>query len=120
MAPERSFPRQLRLVHSRQYQRVFSDTHCKSSDALLIVLARRNDRKYPRLGLAIAKKKIKTAVARQRIKRIVRESFRHHKDQLSGLDIVVLGHARANNATNKQLFNSLQHHWLRLAKQCKN
>ena len=38
-----------------------------------------NDLEYGRLGIRIAKKKIKKAVERNRIKRIAREVFRNEK-----------------------------------------
>ena len=67
-----------------------------------------------RLGLAIAKKHVKLAVDRNRIKRVIRESFRHHRQQISGLDLVVLARAGTAPLTNKQLFSSLEYHWKRL------
>lgn len=44
----------------------------------------------PKLGLAIAKKRAKRAVDRNRLKRVARESFRHHSHQLDGLELVVM------------------------------
>lgn len=114
-----NFPRQLRLVQQRDFQQVFKHTECKSIDNLLVVLARSNQRDYPRLGMAIAKKKIKTAVARHRLKRAIRESFRHHKSQLRGLDIVVMGQVAAATAPNHDIYSHLEKHWQNLAKRCK-
>lgn len=108
------FPRPLRLLNSAQFQAVFRDTACRSSDRYLTVIARPNQQQLPRLGLAISKKAIKTAVARNRIKRLVRESFRHHQQQLSGLDIVVMARADARQAGNAEIEASLQSHWQRL------
>jgi len=67
-----------------------------------------------RLGLAIAKKQIPRAVDRNRIKRVVRESFRIL--QLHEHDFVVLARRDTVTATNAQLFLSLKHHWDRLLK----
>jgi ribonuclease P protein component len=120
MALPRSFPRQERLLQSREYTGVFNSTQCKSSDQYFIVLAKSNHRQYPRLGLAITKKKIRTAVARNRLKRIIRESFRHHKEYLKGMDAVVLCQSRAAAVNNKDLFYSLHNHWLKLAERCKS
>ena len=41
------------------------------------------------MGLAISKKNISTAVRRNKIKRTIRESFRHHKNILKDVDVVV-------------------------------
>jgi ribonuclease P protein component len=111
------FPRQVRLLNSNDYQRVFQNAHCKSSDRYLTLLAHRNQSGLPRLGLAITKKKIKTAVARHRIKRLVRESFRRHKQLLSGLDIVVMGSTPAMDIPNHKLSEQLEKHWHRLISQ---
>lgn len=85
-------------------------------DTHLTVLARQNGLDHARLGLAISKRMIKTAVGRNRVKRQIRESFRHHQTQLAGLDIVVLSRNAAAQASNLELRNSLQAHWERLLK----
>ena len=64
-----------------------------------------------RLGLAISKKNCRHASGRNRIKRVVRESFRHHKVELTGLDIVVLNQPGCGAASNDSLFDSLARHW---------
>jgi ribonuclease P protein component len=109
-----NFPRSLRLLTSAQYQAVFRDTACRSSDQLLTVIARPNQQPYPRLGLAISKKAVKTSVGRNRIKRLVRESFRHQQQTLGGLDIVVMARTAAMEASNSEIAASLQGHWRRL------
>lgn len=109
-----SFPRTLRLLTSAQFQAVFRDTACRSSDQLLTVIARPNQQPHPRLGLAISKKAVKTAVARNRIKRLVRESFRQQQQALAGLDVVVMARTAAMQASNADIAASLQNHWQRL------
>ena len=47
-----------------------------------------NDLEYGRLGIRIAKKKIKKAVERNRIKRIAREVFRN--GHFNGIDMVLV------------------------------
>ena len=120
MALQRCFARRERLLQSRDFVNVFTATQCKSSDACWTVLATANHRQHPRLGLAITKKKVSNASARNRLKRLVRESFRHHKEYLKGLDIVVLCQHRASAMSNETLFNSLHNHWLNLAQRCKS
>ncbi len=72
----------------------------------------------PRLGLAISRKVAKSAVARNRIKRIARDSFRHHQAWLGDLDCVVMGRSGLTEQDNAVLFASLQRHWRRLAHSC--
>jgi len=43
-----------------------------------------------RLGTAVPKRLVKSAVCRNRIKRIIKESFRHNQKTLTGFDIVVV------------------------------
>lgn len=42
-----------------------------------------------RLGLAISRRASRSAVVRNRLKRLAREAFRRQQDSLTGLDIVV-------------------------------
>lgn len=83
----------------------------RSKDRLFTVLYRRNGNKGARLGLAVSKKNCRSAVGRNRLKRIVRESFRQHKAALHGYDIVVLSQATTHTADNSVLFGSLEKHW---------
>ncbi len=78
------------------------------------MLCRGNDKDYARLGLAISKKHCRSATGRNRLKRIVRESFRQHQFELEGLDLVVMNQPGATRASNRQLFDSLASHWRRL------
>ena len=114
------FPRQLRLLTQQDFERVFTSGDCKASDGVFVLLARLNHYDYPRLGLAITKKKIKTAVARHKLKRLIRESFRVHKAQLTGLDIIALTNANAVELQNEECFTRLHLLWLKLAQRCKN
>ncbi len=100
------------MLDADSYQRVFKKAH-RSRDKLFTVLSRENRSKSARLGLAISKKNCRLAVQRNRLKRIVRESFRSHKDTLGGVDFVVMCQTAASQARNKELFDSLAEHWQR-------
>ena len=91
----------------------------KANNGGVTVLAAANGLNHARLGLAIAKKKLSAAPARNRLKRIIRESFRSHHEQLVGLDVVVLNTASASMKTNAELFSALLAHWNAVAEQCK-
>jgi len=64
-----------------------------------------------RVGFAIAKKRVSRAVGRNRIRRVARESFRHVRGTLAGVDIVLLANSAADKASNQQLQQSLARHW---------
>ncbi len=114
-----SFPKQLRLGKPAEFKKVFAKP-IKSTDKFLTVLAIKNDLNHSRLGLAIAKKNIKKAVARNLIKRAVRENFRLQQDHLNNFDIVVLARRDANNASPALLSKSLDKHWLKIKKRCES
>jgi ribonuclease P protein component len=80
---------------------------------MFTVLYKKNGEQESRLGLAISKKHCRGAVGRNRLKRLVRESFRINRAGLEGLDVVVLNQAAATRASNKALFDSLNEHWQR-------
>ncbi len=106
------FGRPRRLLNAAAFDRVFRRAQ-RSRDRLFTVLYRENRRDHARLGLAVAKKHSRKATARNRIKRIVRESFRQHQAQLSGLDVVVMSQPNTEAADNRELFDSLAAHWRR-------
>ena len=114
-----SFPPCLRLKTPADFQKVFAQP-IKSTDRYFTLLAIKNQLENPRLGLAIAKKNIKRAVDRNKIKRITRESFRLQQHELTTIDIVVLARRDAANATSTQLTMSLEKHWQKLVKKCDN
>lgn len=64
--------------------------------------------------MTASKKRVRTAVGRNRIRRLVRESFRHVAPRLPALDIVVLVKDGARDADNPRIFASLDAHWQRL------
>jgi len=108
------FPKRARLLKPADFSRVFKDP-IRSSDRLFTILAMPNaESDLPRLGLAISKKHARRALDRNRIKRIVRESFRHQQPNLPAVDFVVMARESTLKASNQELFASLSQHWNRL------
>ena len=124
-----SFPKHAKLLKAADYNHVF-DKPVRSSDRYFTVLARPNKLLNARLGMAFSKKRVRRAVARNRLKRISRESFRlvllarqreqtPEQDSLNA-DYIVLAGAQCEKASNQQLFHSLEQHWQQLNKKCAN
>lgn len=103
-------PRSRRLVNPIQYQRVLKEG-IRFGVNVYTVVALPNGLGSPRLGLAIPKRYARRAHDRNRLKRIVRESFRTQDSALPAVDIVVLATARASNAANLTLFSALGKAW---------
>jgi len=112
-AGARRFPRAARLTTGAEFARVFRRS-ARSADPYFTVLAHFHDRGEPRLGMAVSRRTARSAVIRNRIKRLVRESFRHGCDRLPCADIVVISRPPAAEASNKTLTRSLEGHWRRL------
>ena len=113
------FARHQRLLRPADFKQVF-ECPCKISDKHLTLLCRQNDQPHARLGLAIAKKQVKTAVARNRIKRMSRETFRGNQQALAGLDIVVLARTSAAQLATHELRQVLENLWQRVVTKCKS
>jgi ribonuclease P protein component len=109
------FTKNNRLLDAAAFGRVF-DQATRSRDRLFTVLCRRNKQSIGRLGLAISKKHCRKATARNRIKRIIRESFRQQQERLTGLDVVVINQPGATGATSREINDSLDRHWRRCSK----
>ncbi len=111
-----SFPKQARLRSRPEFDRVFKNVSQKLNAGGITVLASRNQSCGARLGLAIAKKALPTAVARNRVKRLVRESFRCHYNELNNWDIIVLAQRQILQKDNRQILATLSSHWHRLGR----
>ena len=69
---------------------------------------------HPRLGLAISKRMSKRAVDRNRIKRLVRESFRRARLDLPPVDLMVMAREQACGLSGPELLDELQQLWKKL------
>jgi ribonuclease P protein component len=88
--PTTGFDRGKRLLNAGDFKSVFDNPRFKLSHRHFLILAVPGTGPCARLGLVIAKKNIRLAVQRNRVKRVVRETFRQSQQQLDSLDIVFL------------------------------
>ncbi|TNF08894.1 MAG: ribonuclease P protein component [Gammaproteobacteria bacterium] len=114
--PESTFGRDKRLLTARSYRAVFSDTRYKVAHPNLLLLARPNHFSHPRLGLVVAKKNIRHAVDRNRVKRVARETFRSAQDLLDSLDIIFLARQGLERLTHTEQTKLLNQSWQRLSR----
>lgn len=106
-----TFRRAMRMNRPGDFTRVFRQGK-RCGGGGLTIIALQNDAGFPRLGLAIAKKHIKLASKRNRIKRLIRESFRLHQASLAAVDIVVLSRPDLPGRDATQIRTTLERHWL--------
>jgi len=75
---------------------------------------RSNELGLARLGLAISKRVSKRAVERNRIKRLLRESFRRIRHQLPAVDLMVMAREQAASVPGPQLLAEIDLLWKKL------
>jgi len=74
---------------------------------------------HARLGVAISKKRVKHAVKRNRIKRIIKETFRIYRLRLPGRDYLVSYRGEQTRIDAPRLHRKLAHFWQRQATHCR-
>lgn len=107
------FPRSARLLTPASFKTVFADGRRFSFPGVTAVV-RSNTEAHPRLGLAIAKKSLKRAVARNQVKRWARDSFRLHAAELSAVDVVIMARPDAGRLPPERIRESFDQLWSRL------
>lgn len=105
------------LKNSKEFGRVYQ---CGKSFAnkFLVMYALENDGKDNRLGISVSKK-VGNSVVRHHVTRLVRESYRLHKEEIKkGYDIVVVARANTKDSNYLEVEQAFMHlvklHHLRL------
>ncbi len=89
MLESQHFPKAAHLRSEADFERVYA-RKCKAADGVLLVFADRNELGLTRIGLSVSKKH-GGAVTRNRLKRLLRESFRSIRAELPpGLDLIAI------------------------------
>src|SRR5207245_8860033 len=87
--PRHTFPKTRRLRSREEFSAVY-DAKMRESRGPLMIYARPNGQPFPLLGLSTSRK-VGTAARRNRIRRLLREAFRHLQHDLpAGYDLLVV------------------------------
>lgn len=108
-----TFSPKKRLLSSSYFNRVFEKPNTRVSGKNLVLLARMNNVSHARIGFIIAKKNIKAAVHRNRVKRILRESFRTNQNLLSNQDIIIIARQGLGDIGNLEIAEYMASLWIR-------
>jgi len=109
----KEFTRESRLLTPSQFQNVFSKP-IRFGSSHITILVTPNNGQNNRLGLAIAKKRVKLAVQRNRIKRQIRESFRLNQHNLPNIDMVIMVKSGTDKLENHQISQQLEKIWRKI------
>ncbi|PJD93404.1 MAG: ribonuclease P protein component [Legionella sp.] len=105
------FTKAQRLLKKSDYDHVFAQAE-KIVTNDFVLLFRKNDLGYARLGLALSKKMIAKAHDRNRIKRLLRECFR--QASLPSVDVIFLARHGVAKQTNIGLNTRMSKTWEKL------
>ncbi|THB80491.1 MAG: ribonuclease P protein component [Desulfobacteraceae bacterium] len=101
-----AFPKTARLLKRAQFIKL-STQGKKVHTHFFIAAVLDTDTKNNRIGITVSKK-VGNAVTRNRIKRLLREDFRHRKDSITGnKDINIIGKKGLATLSNSQIIAEL-------------
>jgi len=96
-----------RLRNGAEFERVYR-SRGRAGDGLFAVNALSNDFGYARLGMSVSARTVGNAVRRNRVRRIIRELFRHRHATLPPVDYVVTSRPGARAADRSSIEASLE------------
>jgi ribonuclease P protein component len=109
-----SFPKDVRLLKRSQFL-TLSKQGKKIHTSYFIAAVLDGTENNNRIGITVSKK-VGNAVERNRIKRIIREYFRHRKDSITGIrDINIIARKGLTTLSNRQIIEKLDKLFTKIA-----
>ena len=110
------FTKEQRLLTPAAFREVFDAPERKLHQSHLMAFVRTNTHEQPRVGMAITKRKVPTAVSRNLIKRQIREQFRVKASILENKDIVFIIKNSIKGISKLELKNEINNIFKKLEK----
>ncbi len=110
MVATNGYTKAQRVRASADYQLVFAQARKKRGPGFSMHTMR-SEHSVARLGVSVSKKQVKTAVQRNRLKRLIRESFRQHAASLKTIYIVFVVYRELAGMESKTIAGHLAQVW---------
>jgi len=92
-------------------------SNTRSEDELFSVFFIKSTANFCRLGVSLPKKTIAKAATRNKIKRIIKNSFNVFFQTTKGIDVVVRAKREPQTNTSDKILQSLDQHWKTIMRQ---
>lgn len=110
------FDKKQRLLTPNDFREVFDAPERKLHQAHLMAFVRTNAYEQPRVGMAITKRKVPTAVKRNLIKRLIRENFRIQSLNIENKDIVFIIKKSIKDLDNEEIKSQINNIFKKIEK----